>query len=130
MYELENYTLPGSLTQLFTLFIVNTLKRDARLTNCLGESSGLDDLPSPLQDTFDRLCTIAYNVLLNGYLVFTIKTLKQCTRCEQPAGSHLLGLMTATKSFTSMGEDISYQFLHLTIQEFRASLHNLHLRNM
>ena len=121
VYKMENYTLPGSLTQLFTLFTVNTLKRDARLTNSLGDISGLDDLPSPIQDTFDRLCTIAYNGLLNGHLVFTTKTLKQCTRVEQPAGSQLLGLMTATKSFTSMGEDISYQFLHLTIQEFLAA---------
>ena len=121
VYKMENYTLPDSLTQLFTLFIVNTLKRDAQLTHTLGDISSLDCLPSPMQDSFVSLCAIAYNGLLNGHLVFSVKTLKQFTTVKQTAGSQFLGLMTATKSFTSMGQNISYQFLHLTIQEFLAA---------
>ena len=31
---------------------------------------------------------------------------------------NLLGLMTDFKEFTSTGEELKYQFLHLTIQEF------------
>lgn len=33
----------------------------------------------------------------------------------------MLGLMTAFKSFSSIGDDMTYQFLHLTIQEFLAA---------
>ena len=40
---------------------------------------------------------------------------------EEIEENNLLGLMTAFKSFSSVGDDMTYQFLHLTIQEFLAA---------
>ena len=80
VYKMENYTLPSTSTQLFTLFIINALKRHARLTNVLDPIPGLDSLPSPMEVSFDSLCTIAYNGLICGQLIFSHKDL--CTSSQ------------------------------------------------
>ena len=126
VYQMENYSLPSRLTQLFTLFIMNALKRHARHANICGRLKSFSALPLPMQHVFNDLCKLAYNGLVNKQLVFEDADLQELPSL---AGENrvvdeaqLLGLMTTSKSFTSMGEVISYQFLHLTIQEFLAAL--------
>ena len=40
---------------------------------------------------------------------------------DEDMESKFLGLLTAFKSFPAVGDNMTYQFLHLTIQEFLAA---------
>ena len=66
---------------------------------------------------------VAYNGLVADKMVFSIHELEavfpDCSDLDTDC--NLLGLMTAFKEFASTGEELSYQFLHLTIQEFLAA---------
>ena len=85
------------------------------------EASG--DLPEPLQQQLSTLSMLAYNALLADKMVFSTDDLEavfpDCSDLNIECS--LLGLMTAFKEFTSTDEELSYQFLHLTIQEFLAA---------
>ena len=127
VYEREQCTLPHSLTKLYETFIVNALKRhvkvignDPRSTRRLNT---LKNLPEPLQQQLSALSTLAYNGLVADKMVFSTDDLEAVfPDCSDPnIECSLLSLMTAFKEFTSTDEELSYQFLHLTIQEFLAA---------
>jgi len=69
-------------------------------------------LPPPFSSDLDHLCKLAFDGLIKDKMVFQYEEIEE---------SKLLGLMTAFNSFSSIGDDITYQFLHLTIQEFLAA---------
>ena len=104
VYTKERYTLPRTISELFSLFIRNTLQRQSDI-------HGFD------KETFKRhintLSELAFNTLAEDKLTFGSE--------EVPSLEVTLGLMTATKSFSSSGMAITYQFIHLTIHEYLAA---------
>ena len=128
VYEKEQCILPRSLTKLYEIFILNAVKRHANITGNDDPSSirrlhTLEKLPKPLQQQFSALSKLAYNGLVTDKMIFSIDNL-QATFLDYrdlDIERSLLGLMTIFKGFTSTGEELSYQFLHLTIQEFLAA---------
>ena len=127
VYEREQCTLPHTLTKLYEKFIVNALKRHAKVIGndprSLRRLYTLKNLPEPLQQQLSALSMLAYSGLLADKMVFSTDDLEavfpDCSDLD--VDSYLLGLMTAFKEFTSTDEELSYQFLHLTIQEFLAA---------
>ena len=93
---------------------------DPRSTRTLNT---LKNLPEPLQQQLSTLSMVAYNGLVADKMVFSTDGLEavfpDCS--DLNIDGNLLGLMTAFKEFASTGEELSYQFLHLTIQEFLAA---------
>ena len=71
----------------------------------------------------NALSKLAYDGLVADKMVYTIKDIEvvfsDCSDLDMDI--NLLGLMTVFKWFTSTGMELSYQFLHLTIQEFLAA---------
>ena len=117
VYQQQDYALPSTLTQLFEIFILNTLKRDVELHTAHSVARrikfyDLVSIPPPFSSGLDHLCKLAFNGLVKDKMVFQYEEIEE---------SKLLGLMTAFKSFSCVGESITYQFLHLTIQEFLAA---------
>ena len=115
VYQQLDYALPSTLTQLFEIFILNTLKRELKLQNAHSVARRIRDLvsiPLPFSSDLDHLCKLAFDGLVRDKMVF---------QYEEVEESKLLGLMTAFKSFSCVGDNITYQFLHLTIQEFLAA---------
>ena len=115
VYQQLDYALPSTLTQLFEIFILNALKRELKLQSAHSIARrihNLISLPSPLSNDLDHLCKLAFDGLVKDKMVFQYEEIEE---------SKLLGLMTAFKSFSSTGDNITYQFLHLTIQEFLAA---------
>ena len=115
VYQQLDYTLPSTLTQLFEIFILNTVKRDVKLQTTHSVARRIHDLvsiPPPFSNDLDHLCKLAFDGLIEDEMVFQYEEIEE---------SKLLGLMTAFKSFSCVGESITYQFLHLTIQEFLAA---------
>ena len=127
VYKQEKCTLPNTLTNLFEVFILNALKRHVRKRNdhrLLKRLRTLNELPNSIEPQFNELCKLAYDSFLENKLVFSYEDLESTfPHCvlETELESNLLGLMTAFKSFTSTSEEIDYQFLHLSIQEFLAA---------
>ena len=126
VYQKTSCSLPDTLTELFDLFILHSLKRHAELTlknqRLLRKLRTLKAIPSPLDSELDHICGLAFNGLKDDKLIFTEEEVESAF--ENPdveLEPKLLGLLTAFKSFSSHGEDITYQFLHLTIQEFLAA---------
>ena len=127
VYEREQYTLPHSLTKVYETFILNAVKRHASITGNntknIRRLHTLATIPEPLQQQLSALSKLAYDGLVADKMVFSIDDLEGAfPDCGDLDIEHsLLGLITVFKGFTSTGEELSYQFLHLTIQEFLAA---------
>ena len=132
VYEQENYCLPRTLTKLYKLFILHSLKRFLG-RNQSGEAADellqLDQLPSPYQNYFLSLCELALKGLGEDKLVFSKQDLDAVCPSEC-RGSHrglpVLDLMTSAESYSSRGAQDIHSFLHLTIQEFLAAYRLAH----
>ena len=103
--------LPHTLTELYTLLCLTILNRDLkiRVDNFL-------DLPTDLYEKFLHLTKIAFEGILDEEVIF--HTL--------PPGLVHFGFLDAVSALYGGGR-VSYNFLHLTLQEFFAAYHISHL---
>ena len=110
VYNMFDFTLPNTLTELYQKFIIYAMKRS---TNRPGFNArrieSLDNLHED-QKAFDELCYCAYVNLQKGSTNFTEDQI-QFSKCKH------FGLM----NFFTIADTTQYQFLHLTIQEFLAA---------
>ena len=127
VYKQEEHTLPTTLTQLYTLYILHSLKRSVEIhfeNLSAHDITDLKNLPDPIALPFIALCKMAYNGLQDDQLGFSTSQLPQslqgCPGCKGTKPD-LLGLMSGSKSFTGSNAEVSYQFTHLTAQEFLAA---------
>ena len=127
VYKQEEHTLPTTLTQLYTLYILHSLKRSVEIhfdNLNAHDITDLKNLPDPIALPFIALCKMAYNGLQDDQLGFSTSQLPQslqgCPGCKGTKPD-LLGLMSGSKSFTGSNAEVSYQFTHLTAQEFLAA---------
>ena len=121
VYRKENGQLPTTLTQLYENFILQTIRRYVKKTQFTEphQINSLHHLPSPVIATpFQEMCKFAYLSLkeINPRMTFSWFQVQQSLN-ESVVKADYLGLMT---TFTVYGEK-SYQFLHLSIQEFLAA---------
>ena len=127
VYKQEKHTLPTTLTQLYTLYILHSLKRSVKIHFEYLDADDITDLknlPDSIVLPFIALCEMAYNGLQDDQLGFSTSQLPQslqgCPGCKGTKPD-LLGLMSGSKSFTGSNAEVSYQFIHLTAQEFLAA---------
>ena len=127
VYKQEEHTLPTTLTQLYTLYILHSLKRSVEIhfeNLNAHDITYLKNLPDPIALPFIALCKMAHNGLQDDQLGFSTSQLPQslqgCPGCKGTKPD-LLGLMSGSKSFTVSNAEVSYQFTHLTAQEFLAA---------
>ena len=133
VYEKEKCTLPHSLTKLYETFILNAVKRHTKIIgndpSIIRRFHTLESLPETLQHQLSTLSKLAYGGLVADKMVFSMDNLEavfpDCMQCSD-LDVELLGLISVFRGFTSTGEELSYQFLHLTIQEFLAARWAVH----
>ena len=131
VYKESSFTLPNTLTELFQVFILHALKRHLKgvtyaSAGCIRKAMmapDVDKMPELLKINLKKLAKLAYNGLMDDNLVFSYDEILSVVPDDDDANveQHLLGLMTATKSFSRHGREVTYQFLHLTIQEYLAA---------
>ena len=126
VYEREQCTLPHSLTKLYDTFILNAMKRHASIAGSnqiIWRLHTLAEIPGSFQKHLNAVSKLAYDGLVIDKMVFSSEDVKaafpDCSDLD--INVNLLSLMTVFKEFASTGEELSYQFLHLTIQEFLAA---------
>ena len=114
---------PSTVTQLYSAYVL------MRLEHYLTEHSEysdmnikvrtLADLPERVSADFQRLCALAYEGVSQQMIVFS----------SLPEGVSTLGLLQSVPQVYDEGEDqVSYNFLHYTVQEYLAALHLSHLQ--
>ena len=123
VYEKLKFELPATLTELFEVFILHTIKHHldskSNLTRdkyAIRRANCIANLPEWLPPLFDCLSALAYKGIVNGKVDFGEEEL-------QSEDLLSLGLLTAHCSITDTSIQQIFQFLHLTIQEFLAAKH-------
>ena len=77
----------------------------------------LDEIPDHLMSSFEAVCELAYQGILENKVIFT--------ESDLPPGFMPLDLLQEVESMVAFGKDCSktYNFLHLSIEEFLAAHH-------
>ena len=124
VYSQQQYKLPATLTQLYEVFVLHTLKhyaekitQDPTIIEEIQEASDIQNLPKSVQTQLDSLSEMAFSGIDKDQLVFNNEELKTSRNVLS------LGLLNAIETFTISGSRKLFQFLHLTIQEFLAARH-------
>ena len=109
---------PSTMTQLYTAFSFTLLIRylnDQRHWPWIKKLDRFEDLPTTVNKKFRTLCKLAFEGISNNQqLIFS----------DLPNDFETLGFMqSVSESHISRGVSVSYNFLHLTIQEFLAAYH-------
>ena len=114
---------PTTVTQLYSAYVVMRLERylteHPEYSDMNIKVRTLADLPERVSADFQRLCALAYEGVSQQMIVFS----------SLPEGVSTLGLLQSVPQVYEEGEDqVSYNFLHYTVQEYLAALHLSHLQ--
>ena len=115
--------LPTTLHELFCNLVLCSIIRELKTHQSLTDASAvfsLDNLPDNLRSKLSDLCVLAYEGVMQNKVVFYQSDLQKV----QLKNSLLsLGLLQAVESLTLIHTSISYNFLHLSVQELLAAYH-------
>ena len=116
-------TLPSTMTQLYTKIILNIMLRNIKKNDefkNIRSLSNFNALPKDLQQPFWRLCEFAFQMLKKNQLVFSEEELFSPGIAKETL---CFGLLQSVETVLETGHGFSFHFLHLTFQEFLASLY-------
>ena len=112
--------VPKTMTQLYSSLIrtllLRYLKDKEEYKDTCTTITSFKDLPQPVYDQFCEICKIAYKgiVCAETELIFQ----------DLPSDFDPLGLMqSCPELYVDRGASVSYNFLHLTLQEYLAAYH-------
>ena len=114
-----NQLIPKTMTELYTSLVRTLLIRYLHDQPEYGDKykwlSNFHNLPEPVYEQFCELARIAYEGICND---------EQIIFSDLPDGFETLGLMQCVPElYVDQGAVVSYNFLHLTLQEFLAAYH-------
>ena len=121
--------LPTTLSELYTFIVLNVVLRNIGKLDLDEDVSLLTDfnsLPKRLQQSWWRLCEFAFEALVKrNQIVFSYDELTKFFSKDSHLDKEILcfGLMQPAKLTLATGSGVSYNFLHLTFQEYLAALH-------
>ena len=107
--------VPKTMTQLYSSLIRDLLLRylDDKQDTCSYIHS-FKDLPQPLYNQFHGICKLAYTGIMSSETELIFQNL--------PSDFDPLGLMqTCPELYVGCGASVSYNFVHLTVQEYLAA---------
>ena len=113
--------LPTTLHELFCSLVLCCIVREQAThepDTSLPELSSLDDLPDDLKSKLSNLSILAYNGVMQNKVVFYPKDLQAS---HLPTDLPSLGLLQAVEGLTLYSKSLSYNFLHLSVQELLAA---------
>ena len=116
------------MAELFKKIILNVILRNfsklPRYDNVM-KLSDFDSLPEGLQEPWQHLCELAYKAIEKDQIVFSQKELANFFLQDMADSVLCFGLLQSTESIFEMGHEVSFNFMHLTFQEYLAALHLL-----
>ena len=121
----EERPLPTNSTGLYNLFICLTICRHLRVKGKVTldeEVEHLNKFPQPYSDIINQLSTFAFKALGNNQLVFTLAEIKkECPDIDKAING--FGLLQVVEYAGRTSKCLSFNFIHLSIQEFLAAHH-------
>ena len=121
----EERPLPTNSTGLYNLFICLTICRHLRVkckVTLDEEVEHLNKFPQPYSDIINQLSTFAFKALGNNQLVFTLAEIKkECPDIDKAING--FGLLQVVEYAGRTSNCLSFNFIHLSIQEFLAAHH-------
>ena len=120
----EERPLPTNSTGLYNLFICLTICRHLAKSGITldEEIKDLNSLPQPYSKIINQLSTFAFKALGNNQLVFTMAEIKEeCPDIDKAING--FGLLQAVEYAGRTSKCLSFNFIHLSIQEFLAAHH-------
>ena len=112
----SEHLLPHTLTELYTQLCLTILNRHFKFQKSSVSFEKFEDLPPDLYQHFLHLSKVAFEGLKNEIVIFH----------TVPSYLDHFGFLDSVSSLYG-GGGVSYNFLHLTIQEFFAAYHISHL---
>ena len=117
--------LPTTLHELFCNLVLCCIARELETHESESfESCSLDDLPDELKSKLSNLSLLAYEGVMQDKVVFYKSDLKLV---HLPANLSSLGLLQVVEGLTLLSKSLSYNFLHLSVQELLAAYHISHM---
>jgi len=122
IHKNEFVTLPKNSTELYKYFICLTIRRHLAKSGSPVPDIDIDltTLPDPYRSIVKQLAKLSFEALSNNQLVFTSKDI-QAACPDMPEGTNGFGLLQAVQHFSLTGKTTTFNFLHLTIQEYLAA---------
>ena len=117
-----DHSLPTTLHGVFTSLVLCCLIRHMTKQGkkIQADISSLDNLPPHLQEPLKNISTLAYHGVMENKATFSEMDLK-LFKLPQELGT--LGLLQGVESFKAFKSSVTYNFLHLSVQELLASLY-------
>ena len=131
LFLFQQDTLPETLTEMNESFVLHTVYRHMEKhdlpTSCVVK---LGNFPKRVYDVIYKLSALAFYGLQNNQLVFSFDEVKQiCPEVDTTPGAlNGFGLLQAVRHYPikGAGTTVSFNFLHLTMQEFLAAWYVSH----
>ena len=123
----QGVPLPNNATQLYNIFICLTIRRHLIKHGITTKQSitDINNLPEPYGKFIQQLSKLSLQALNNNQLIFTLDEIKQyCPQVENISGAlNAFGLLQAIEHVSIFQTTTTFNFLHLSIQEFLAANH-------
>ena len=118
----EGHTIPSTQYGIFSGVVLNCIFRhlkqrteEGRQIRCL---ESICSLPEAIREPFENVCKLAYHGVLENKITFSQDDF---AAVGIPTSVPLLGLLQAVESLVSAGRHVSFNFIHLSIQELLAA---------
>ena len=123
VFKCAPHNPPTTVTQLYSAYVLMRLEQyltqHPKYSAMNIKVRTLADLPERVAADFQQLCALAYEGVSHQTIVFS----------SLPEGVSTLGLLQSVPQVYNEGEDqVSYNSLHYTVQEYLAALHLSHLQ--
>ena len=117
--------LPNNVTELYSIFICLTIRRNLTKYGITAKQAitDINNLPEPYGKFIQQLSKLSLQALNNNQLIFTLNELKQfCPQVESiPGALNAFGLLQAIEHVSIFQTTTTFNFLHLSLQEFLAA---------
>ena len=124
VYLEHNRTLPTTHYELLYQLLLCCINSEVatRHSQTLSTVSSLDDLPCDLKEQLDSICTLAYEGIMQNKVVFTQDELPSILPTSAQEDLPAMGVLQRVQWFSiSSSKTMSYNFIHLSIQELLAA---------
>ena len=124
LYLKHNRTLPTTHYKLLYQLILYCIIREVKTRQpkqVLNKISSLDDLSHDLKEQLDCICILAYEGIKQNKVVFTQEDLSSILPTPAQEDLPTMGVLQRVQWFGISGKTMSYNFIHLSIQELLAA---------
>ena len=121
LFLTQNQSLPTTLHGVFTSLVLCCLIRHAtKEGKTFGDISSLDNLPPYFQEPLEKICALAYYGVMKNKVTFSAEELEPLRLSQELA---TLGLIQGVESLALFKKSVSFNFLHLSVQELLAAFY-------